>query len=122
MTPAQPQPPEQPRATNADARGPQWPFMLACVLQAMVYCVLLVVWFLWTFADAGGDGTPPSNMHHLAVQTNIIIGVIALVVAAAVAVPAWLARQREIARLELVVIVLIIAVTAYFVATTPLAH
>jgi hypothetical protein len=124
MTPASPQPPPPgpPGIASREARRPLWPFILACFVQAIAYCILLVVWFAWTFADAGGDGTPPPDMHHLAVQTNLTIGGIALVVAAAVGVPAWLAGRRDIARLELMVIVLVVAVTAYFVATTPLVH
>jgi hypothetical protein len=87
-----------------------------------VYCVLGIVWFFWTFADAGADGVFPPNAHALAVQTNITIGAIALLVAAAVGIPAWLARQREIAKLEFILMAVIVGVTAYFCAATPLVH
>jgi hypothetical protein len=92
------------------------------VVQAIVYCALPIAWFLWTFADTGGDGASPPDSRELAVQTNITIGVIALLVAAAIGIAAWLARQREIAKVELIVIILIVGVTAYFSAATPLVR
>jgi hypothetical protein len=115
--------PSAPASSGSSARdplGPSWLFGLFCVIQAIVYCILAVAWFFWTFADAGGDAPRPSNSHELAVQTNITIGVIALLVAAAIGIAAWLARHRDIARFEFIVIVLIVAVTVYFSATTPL--
>jgi len=116
----QPSAPESPGSRARQPVGPSWLFGLFCVIQAIVYCVLAIAWFFWTFADAGGDAPRPTNYRELAVQTNLTIGVIAFLVAAAIGVAAWLARHRDIARFEFIVIVLIAVVTAYFCAATPL--
>jgi hypothetical protein len=112
--------PGSPESRDRESRGPSWLFGILCLVQAIVYGILAIAWFFWTFADAGADGVFPPNARELAVQTNITIGAIAFLVAAAVGIAAWLARQREIARLELIVIVVVVGVTAYFSAATPL--
>jgi hypothetical protein len=119
---SQPASPDSPGSREREPRGPAWLFAVFCVIQAIVYCILAIAWFFWTFADTGGDSVPPPNSRELAVQTNITIGVIALFVAAAIGIPAWLARHRDIAKLEFIVIALIVVVTAYFCAATPLVH